>query len=76
MPAIYTYIYQRCSNNDDTYIIYVVGVSRKALRHLHNCKTLKKLSLHSHAFSAGTKVDKYIDELKAKLPHCEVVALC
>ena len=53
--------------------IDVVGVSREGFRHLHNCKTLKKLSLHSHAFGADTEVGKYIGELKAKLPQCEVV---
>ena len=53
--------------------IDVEGVSREGFRHLHKCKTLKKLSLHSHAFGADTEVGKYIGELKAKLPQCEVV---
>ena len=51
----------------------VTGVNCMEFCHLHNCTTLRKLSLHSYTLGSDTVVDSCIEELKANLPFCEVV---
>ena len=51
----------------------VTGVNCMEFCHLHNCTTLRKLSLQSYTLGSDTVVDSCIEELKANLPLCEVV---